>query len=131
MTKVLSYVFSKLRNFSITYVISAIVELGGKCVIASRSIDKINNAVEELKPYCTGSAEISGLSVNIKSRESVSEMISATLERHGRLDGLVNNGGGQFVSPGEHISENGWKVFSGFSWFLNKTYRNLQKNTKV
>ena len=94
--------------------------MGGKCVIASRSIDKINNAVEELKPFCTGTAEISGLSVNIKSRESVSEMISATLERHGRLDGLVNNGGGQFVSPGEHISENGWKVrFLDFLYFMN------------
>ena len=102
--------------------------MGGKCVIASRSIDKINNAVEELKPFCTGTAEISGLSVNIKSRESVSEMISATLERHGRLDGLVNNGGGQFVSPGEHISENGWKV--RFLDFLN-LLANLKKEHTV
>ena len=53
-------------------------------------------------------------------------MISATLERHGRLDGLVNNGGGQFVSPGEHISENGWKVrFLDFLCFMNDLPQDL------
>ena len=66
----------------------AIVELGGKCVIASRSQDKINHAVEQLKPYCSESAEITGLSVNIKNRDSVRDMISATLDKYGRLDGL-------------------------------------------
>jgi len=88
----------------------AIVELGGKCVIASRSFEKIDAAVDQLKPYCTGDAEISGVQVNIKSRESVAKMVSTTLDRYGRLDGLVNNGGGQFVSPGEAISSNGWKA---------------------
>ena len=64
------------------------MELGGKCVIASRSQDKINHAVEQLKPYCTESAEITGLSVNIKNRDSVRDMVSATLDKYGRLDGL-------------------------------------------
>lgn len=29
---------------------------------------------------------------------------------HGRIDYLVNNGGGQFVSPAEHITTKGWKA---------------------
>ena len=57
-------------------------------MIASRSEEKINHAVEQLKPYCTETAEITGLSVNIKNRDSVRDMISDTLDKYGRLDGL-------------------------------------------
>ena len=81
-------------------VAKAIVELGGQCVIASRSQEKIDAAVELLKPHCSDTGGITGLSVNIRDRASVKEMIEKTLEKHGRLDGLVNNGGGQFHSPG-------------------------------
>ena len=45
---------------------------------------------------------------NIRSRDSVKNLISNTLEEFGRLDGLVNNGGGQFHSPAENISQNGF-----------------------
>lgn len=31
-----------------------------------------------------------------------------TVEAHGKLDYLVNNGGGQFVSPAAQISSKGW-----------------------
>ena len=30
------------------------------------------------------------------------------VQERGQVDGLVNNGGGQFLSPAEHISRNGW-----------------------
>ncbi|XP_062907508.1 peroxisomal trans-2-enoyl-CoA reductase isoform X5 [Mobula hypostoma] len=32
------------------------------------------------------------------------------LEFHGQIDYLVNNGGGQFISPAEHISTKGWNA---------------------
>ena len=88
----------------------AIVELGGKCVIASRSGDKINAAVDQLKEHCTGDADVTGLTVNVRDRDSVRAMIKDTLEIHGRLDGLVNNGGGQFYSNAEQISSKGWNA---------------------
>ena len=37
------------------------------------------------------------------------------LERHGRLDVLVNNAGGQFFSPAELIAAKGWRAV----WRLN------------
>ena len=37
-------------------------------------------------------------------------MIAATLSRFGKLDFLVNNGGGQFVSPAAKIRLKGWKA---------------------
>ena len=37
-------------------------------------------------------------------------MIAATLSRFGKLNFLVNNGGGQFVSPAAKIRLKGWKA---------------------
>ena len=36
--------------------------------------------------------------------------MTSTLEEFGRIDYLVNNGGGQFLSPAANISEKGWKA---------------------
>lgn len=36
--------------------------------------------------------------------------MSSVLKQYGRIDFLVNNGGGQFTSPAEHISSKGWKA---------------------
>lgn len=40
----------------------------------------------------------------------VKELVSSVLKKYGRIDFLVNNGGGQFSSPAEHISSKGWKA---------------------
>jgi citronellol/citronellal dehydrogenase len=39
-----------------------------------------------------------------------STAVGTILERHGRLDLLVNNAGGQFPAPAEQISPNGWRT---------------------
>ncbi|KAL8183097.1 UNVERIFIED_CONTAM: hypothetical protein K2H54_015701 [Gekko kuhli] len=38
----------------------------------------------------------------------VDALVKSTLDLHGRIDFLVNNGGGQFPSPAEAISAKGW-----------------------
>ena len=40
----------------------------------------------------------------------VKKLISATVEQYGRLDFVVNNGGGQFYSPASNISLKGWNA---------------------
>jgi citronellol/citronellal dehydrogenase len=47
---------------------------------------------------------------NIRERDSVSEFVKAVLDKHGRIDGLVNNGGGQFLSPAQTITPRGWNA---------------------
>lgn len=37
-------------------------------------------------------------------------LVSETLIKHGKLDFLVNNGGGQFMSPAADISLKGWNA---------------------
>lgn len=40
----------------------------------------------------------------------VKSLMSSVLKQHGRIDFLVNNGGGQFSSPAENMSSKGWKA---------------------
>lgn len=61
-----------------------------------------------MSEYCQDGAEVVGMRVNIRDRDSVSKMVSTTLEKFGQIDGLVNNGGGQFHSRAEDISQKGF-----------------------
>ena len=83
---------------------AALAQLGSKVIIASRSKETIDAAVEKLKPHCAEGAEILGLQCNIRDRDQVKETIEKSIDRFGRLDGLVNNGGGQFWAHGDNIS---------------------------
>ncbi len=47
---------------------------------------------------------------DIRDEEAVEGIIDAILERHGRLDLLVNNAGGQFLSPAEAITPKGFRT---------------------
>jgi citronellol/citronellal dehydrogenase len=48
--------------------------------------------------------------LDIREEERVDAFFDGVLERHGRLDVLVNNAGGQFLSPAEAISPKGFRT---------------------
>ena len=48
--------------------------------------------------------------MDIRDDEAVEALFDGVLERHGRLDVLVNNAGGQFLSPAEAISPKGFRT---------------------
>jgi citronellol/citronellal dehydrogenase len=52
---------------------------------------------------------------DIREGEQARTLVRTVLERHGRLDVLVNNAGGQFFSPAELIAAKGWRAV----WRLN------------
>jgi citronellol/citronellal dehydrogenase len=45
---------------------------------------------------------------DIRDEEAVKATVAEILEAHGRIDGLVNNAGGQFAAPLASISQKGW-----------------------
>ncbi len=59
--------------------------------------------------------EIDWIPGDVRERSEGDRLVSALLERRGRLDVLVNNAGGQFFSPAELIAAKGWRAV----WRLN------------
>jgi citronellol/citronellal dehydrogenase len=47
---------------------------------------------------------------DIREEDAVERLFDGLLERHGRLDVLVNNAGGQFLAPAESISPKGFRT---------------------
>jgi len=81
--------------------------LGATVVIASRKMDKLTAGLEVLK---ADGSEAIAIECNIREEDSMKNCVSTIIERFGRIDMLVNNGGGQFPSPAELISRKGFKA---------------------
>jgi citronellol/citronellal dehydrogenase len=81
--------------------------LGAKLVLVGRKLDKLQGVAAELQSDNPG-AEVECLSCDIREEERVAETVTAALARFGRIDGLVNNAGGQFPAPLAQTSQKGW-----------------------
>ena len=60
-------------------------------------------------------ARLDWIAGDVREREDAERLIATVLERHGRLDVLVNNAGGQYFTPAEGIAAKGWQAV----WRLN------------
>jgi citronellol/citronellal dehydrogenase len=77
---------------------------GAAVVIAGRREDVLEAAAAEIGER--GSI-VAG---DIRDREGADQIVGAALERHGRLDYLLNNAGGQYFVPAEAITTKGWRA---------------------
>ncbi|XP_030066196.1 peroxisomal trans-2-enoyl-CoA reductase-like [Microcaecilia unicolor] len=78
-------------------------------VIASRKLERLKETAKELMAKISPrSAVLTPIQCNIRKEEEVESLVRSTVELHGRIDFMVNNGGGQFPSPAEAISAKGW-----------------------
>jgi citronellol/citronellal dehydrogenase len=81
--------------------------LGAHVVLAGRKLDKLKRVSQELRE-AGGRADIHVL--DIRDEAAVVQTIATIVARHGRVDALVNNAGGQFPAPLAAISKRGFEA---------------------
>jgi citronellol/citronellal dehydrogenase len=79
-----------------------LVRCGAAVVIAGRRAEVLEEAAAEIGDGC------SVVSGDIRDQAGAEALVRATLDRHGKLDFLLNNAGGQYFVPAESIAAKGW-----------------------
>jgi len=90
------------------------LELGAKVAITSRDLEKLKNTASELEKETSGTrgeAELSGvkclpIQCDVRHYDQVESMLAEVLKTFGRVDVLLNNAAGNFISPTERLSAN-------------------------
>ena len=83
-------------------------ELGANLVLTSRRQDVLDETSAEIK-QATG-AKILTVAADIRSPEQVANMVAQSVSKFKKIDGLLNNAAGNFISPTEKLSENAFKT---------------------
>jgi citronellol/citronellal dehydrogenase len=79
--------------------------LGAQVALIGRTQHKLDQVKEELADPGTFT-----FAADLREEEQVKAVVDGVLKWSGRIDGLVNNAGGQFPAPLKDISLNGWNA---------------------
>ena len=77
---------------------------GASVVIAGRREEVLAEAAGDIGERC------SWVTGDIREADQAAAIVTTVIERHGRLDTLVNNAGGQYFVPAESIAAKGWQA---------------------
>lgn len=88
--------------------VETLLSLGAKVVICSRKLEKLEQTALELSEKTGG--EILPIACDVREITQVEQVISKTIEHFGRIDGLINNAAGNFISPTERLSSNAFST---------------------
>jgi NAD(P)-dependent dehydrogenase (short-subunit alcohol dehydrogenase family) len=83
-------------------------ELGAKLIISSRKIDVLKKTAEEISSQTKN--EVFPLACDVSDYKQVEELLKASIEKFGRVDVLVNNAAGNFISPTERLSNKAFDI---------------------
>jgi NAD(P)-dependent dehydrogenase (short-subunit alcohol dehydrogenase family) len=81
--------------------------LGAKVVLASRKLDVLEAAVKEL---AADGVVARAVATDVRQPDQVEAMLRGALDAFGRLDILINNAAGNFISAAEDLSPNGFRT---------------------
>ncbi len=85
--------------------------LGAHVVLLGRKLDKLQDVAAEIALDGSGHVgHVSFHACDIRQEDVVRSTVAAIVSAHGRIDALVNNAGGQYITPLESISAKGWQA---------------------
>jgi NAD(P)-dependent dehydrogenase (short-subunit alcohol dehydrogenase family) len=80
------------------------LELGAQVAITSRDLEKLKNTAKELETETGGTCL--PLQCDVRHYDEVENMLQEVLKAFGKVDVLLNNAAGNFISPTERLSAN-------------------------
>ncbi len=80
--------------------------LGSQVVVCGRRSEPL----EETGRAGGGRALRAAIACDIREEEQVCALVDEVLARHGRIDLLLNNAGGQYLTPAEDITPKGFRT---------------------
>lgn len=108
-------------------------QLGAQCVIASRKLDVLQKTAEDISSQ-TGH-KVHAVQCDVRDPEAVSRCVDHIETLTGLPDVIINNAAGNFISPTERLSPNGWRtitdiVLNGTAFVTLELGKRLIKNQK-
>ena len=83
------------------------MKLGANLIITSRKQDVLDETAKEFSHYSGTVLPISG---DVRNAKEVNQVIQASFDKFGKIDGLVNNAAGNFISPTERLTTKAFDV---------------------
>ncbi len=80
------------------------LELGANVAITSRDLEKLQSTAAELEQDATG--KCFAVQCDVRHYDQVESMLEQTVKKFGKVDVLLNNAAGNFISPTERLSAN-------------------------
>ena len=80
------------------------LKLGANVVITSRKLDVLKQTAAELEQETKG--KVLAVQCDVRNYDEVLALLEQTLKSFGRVDALLNNAAGNFISPTERLSSN-------------------------
>jgi len=84
-----------------------LASLGAHVVLVGRNAEKLERTQAEI---AEDGGQASHQVCDIRQEAAVQAMVARVVQERGRIDGLVNNAGGQYITPLEKISAKGWQA---------------------
>lgn len=84
-----------------------LASLGATIVLCGRTREKLEAVAAEI---ATDGGRAAIRAFDIRDEDAVQANVAAIVAEHGAIDGLVNNAGGQYPMPLEHIGKKGWEA---------------------
>ncbi|MCL4551724.1 MAG: SDR family oxidoreductase [Bacteroidetes bacterium] len=84
------------------------LELGANLVISSRKLDVLKKTADGLSAETKGN--VLAVQCDVSDYAQVEKMLKGSIERFGKVDVLVNNAAGNFISPTERLSNRAFDI---------------------